>query len=106
METKHTYTTEEPQFYSQDLEPINVEDLQKWVDSNELDGLVDEEQGGIIGYINKAHADRIAAQLNQRNELLKALTDIVELKYEAGKSRPYIETILEIANQAIQKATK
>ena len=42
----------------------NLTDLQKWVDDNNLVGLVDESQSGIIGYVSRAHAERIASLLN------------------------------------------
>lgn len=38
--------------------------VRNWLDADNLVGIVDESQGGIIGYVNAAHADRIAALLN------------------------------------------
>lgn len=52
------------------LDEENKNDLQEWVDDGQLVGLVDEACGGIIGYINEAHADRIASHLNEREALL------------------------------------
>ena len=59
---------EELQFDSQDIdEQDNLPDLQNWVDNNEMDALIDESYGGIIGYINKAHINRITSLLNKNN---------------------------------------
>lgn len=61
-------------FYTQDLEEMNVEDAKSWLDSGSMQGIVSEEEGGIIGYIHEAHAEEIAAALtihslhNSRNE--------------------------------------
>lgn len=46
-----------------------------------------------------------ADKLKEVNDsLLEALKAIVVLKFEAGRSRSYIDTILETAKAAIQKA--
>lgn len=59
------YTSEDPRFNFMDLdEETNKPDLQKWVENDELVGLVDEECGGIIGYVNPAHADKLYSILN------------------------------------------
>lgn len=42
----------------------NVSDAKRWLDTGELVGLVEERNGGIIGYVNRAHVDRIAGLLN------------------------------------------
>lgn len=55
---------EEPLYTIQDLDEDNTTDLQKWVDGGDLFALVDEKEGGIIGYINHAHAERIMNLLN------------------------------------------
>jgi len=59
-----TYPTGEPPFSVQDLEEENVEDLQDWVNEDALLAIVSEEAGGIIGYIQKDHADFVAGALN------------------------------------------
>ena len=52
-------------FSYQDLdEEVNIPDLQKWVDAKVLYALIDEESGGIIGYIHYQHIDRITGILN------------------------------------------
>lgn len=58
---------EEPNFTYQDLDEDNIKDMMKWVGNSELWGLIDGEQGGIIGYINHQHIDRIAGLLNTKN---------------------------------------
>jgi hypothetical protein len=70
----------EPQFSIHDLfGEENRSDLQKWVDQDELVGLVDESCGGIIGYINRHHAERIVEALNKPCPTRAALADCVEL---------------------------
>lgn len=56
--------------------------------------------------ISKAGAyDAIAPQVKELQEenkrLREALQAIIDTKYEAGRSRPYIETLLSIANNAL-----
>lgn len=48
----------------QDLDEVNKIDLQNWVDTDQMEGLICEESGGIVGYINSAHVDKITAKLN------------------------------------------
>ncbi len=55
----------EDQFSIQDLDEGNKTDLEKWIYEDQLLGLIDEETGGIIGYINHAHAKRIMVMLNE-----------------------------------------
>lgn len=57
--------SDEPQFWGQNLDEGNVADLQKWVDDDVMDGLVDETQGGIIAYVHRNHVNRIADLLNK-----------------------------------------
>jgi len=53
-------------FYYQDIdEEDNKPDLQNWVNNDELFALVDENKGGIIGYINKEHITEIVDLLNK-----------------------------------------
>lgn len=42
----------------------NLKDLEKWIDDSQLVALVDESCGGIIGYINRNHSERIVELLN------------------------------------------
>lgn len=51
-------------FSSMEMHPDNTEDAMQWFEKDEMVALVDESQGGIIGYVHRAHADRIAALLN------------------------------------------
>lgn len=61
----HPDNIPEPNFNYQDLDEDNKNDLLKWVADDELMGLIDEEKGGIIGYINHKHVNRIAEMLNE-----------------------------------------
>jgi hypothetical protein len=61
---KDKYGDREAEFTSQDLDEDNTKDLLKWVGNDELWGLIDEEQGGIIGYIHHSHMERITNLLN------------------------------------------
>ena len=58
------YDGENPFSCHELMDDVNVSDLQKWVDGDEMGGLVDEATGGIIGYVNLAHLDRIVGLLN------------------------------------------
>lgn len=42
----------------------NIADARRWLDMDEMAGLVEERNGGIIGYINRAHVERIVGLLN------------------------------------------
>lgn len=43
----------------------NIEDAKNWLNNDEVVGLVDENLGGIIGYINLKHIYRILELLNK-----------------------------------------
>lgn len=60
----HHYPGGSSDFYTQDLEDMNVKDAQEWLDNGELVAIVSEIHGGIIGYIQRDHADDIATVLN------------------------------------------
>mgnify|MGYP001590466010 CR=1 FL=1 len=45
------------------------------------------------------------AVATEAKNMYKALQDIINLKYEPGRSRTYIEEILSIANRSVQLAT-
>lgn len=47
------------------MDDKNVEDLLKWVEQNKLVAIVDENEGGIIGYVHEFHSDRILDTLNK-----------------------------------------
>ncbi len=54
-----------PDFNYQRIDPEdNLPDLEKWVKEDKMVALIDEEMGGIIGYIHQDHIDRITAILN------------------------------------------
>lgn len=56
----------EDRFYYQDLDRNNLTDLLRWAADDELVGLVDEVDGGIIGYINRAHIEKVISILNKQ----------------------------------------
>jgi len=55
----------ELQFNYQELEEVNIIDLKKWTDEEVLSALIDENCGGIIGYVHADHIDRIVGKLNE-----------------------------------------
>ena len=64
-DTQYAYDAENPRFSFQELdEETNIPDLQKWVDERKLVAIIDEERGGIIGYINHEHEDMLYQVLN------------------------------------------
>jgi hypothetical protein len=60
------YTFEDmPRFHSQEVdEETNKPDLLEWVENGVLEALVDEESGGIIGYISHVHMSKVLKRLN------------------------------------------
>ena len=60
----------EKQFWNLNLDEKNKQDLQKWIDEDKMVGIVNEENGGIIGYINKGHINKILKKLNKMEEKL------------------------------------
>ena len=65
MSKKTFYTKEDPRFNFMGLDDLNKEHLEIWVAEDQMEGLVDEESGGIIGYINRAHIDKLYTILNK-----------------------------------------
>lgn len=59
------YNNENPRFWSMDLENTNKKDLLKWFVDDLLIGIVDEEEGGIIGYVNPKFVDDVLSLLNK-----------------------------------------
>lgn len=51
-------------------EETNIPHLLSWVYERKLVGLIDEEKGGIIGYINHAHIEEIVGILNGKEKRL------------------------------------
>lgn len=60
----HDESDEDTRYMIQDLDETNIDNLNDSIDKEELIGLIDEETGGIIGYINTVHAKRIMDALN------------------------------------------
>ena len=52
-------------FWDVELSDDTQMDAKDWIDEDKVIGLVDEKQGGIIGYINRKHAERIINHLNK-----------------------------------------
>lgn len=85
-------TSTEPRFNYQEIdEQVNLPDLRSWVDNNEMSAIVDEDKGGIIGYISTSHVDEITNRLNEydtlkaENEMLKRDMDLnMRLAFEFG----------------------
>lgn len=63
--TVNSFDLDEPNFNYQDLDEDNIKDVLKWVANDELWALIDEKEGGIIGYINHGHIKRITDILNE-----------------------------------------
>ncbi len=51
-------------WWSFNMDDTNLKDLQRSIETGQLVALVDEEAGGIVGYILAAHEDRIVNGLN------------------------------------------
>lgn len=64
--------SEENRYWIHDLNELNDKDLMESAKEGCLIGLVDEEMGGIIGYIHVEHAERISKALNNE-EGVKAI---------------------------------
>ena len=58
-------TEKEYRFWDVELSDGTQMDAKDWIEENQMIGLVDEKKGGIIGYINREHAERIIKQLNE-----------------------------------------
>ena len=52
-------------FWDLELTDENYKDLQNWVTKEKMVGLVDENMGGIIGYINRSQVKEILKLLNE-----------------------------------------
>ena len=56
---------EDDRFWELELDDKNIKDLLQWVIDNSLVGLVDEEAGGIVGYISRDHIKGVLTKLNK-----------------------------------------
>lgn len=52
--------------------------MRKWIASDEMEGLVDEKAGGIIGYIHRDHIGRIIKILNKMERMGKKKRKVIE----------------------------
>ncbi len=66
---KEIYNEDNPRFWSLNLEKNNIQDLKDWIEKNKLVGIVDEEEGGIIGYISDDFIDKIVNKLNKNYKM-------------------------------------
>jgi len=55
----------EKRFDVWELTKENKKDLDSWINENRLIGIIDDVEGGIIGYIHDKHARNIINQLNK-----------------------------------------
>lgn len=55
----------DPRFWELEMDDMNKKDMQDWVDKDQLVALVDENHGGIIGYVNREHSQGLLKQLNK-----------------------------------------
>ena len=55
---------EEQRYYEQELNEQNILDLLKWIAENQLVAIVDEQEGGIIGYVSRNYSEEILFYLN------------------------------------------
>lgn len=56
----------ESRFWELEMDERNKRDLQDWFNKDQLIALVDEDTGGIIGYINREHSQSLLEQLNKQ----------------------------------------
>ena len=59
---------ENSRYWSMDLDKLNKKDLQSWLEDDELEAIVDENAGEIIGYVNKDHVKQVITKLNKCEE--------------------------------------
>lgn len=60
--------TKELRYHTQNLDERNISDLMEWINTDELEAIIDENNGGIIGYINITHSNRINKILNNESD--------------------------------------
>lgn len=90
---------QESRFDWMDLDDeTNIPDLQEWVDERELVGLIDEEKGGIIGYINHFHIEEVVGILNGKSQ---RLTDDEKLTKMYNIIRTCYHVLNAIPNQQL-----
>lgn len=74
-ETKLEKYEDKLRFWTMELDDDNYRNLQEWVGEKCMEGLVDEESGGIIGYVNRNCIKDIIPFLNtigfDRKQFLK-----------------------------------
>ena len=75
----------EKRYWSMELDKLNKDDLQKWIKDDELEAIVDEDAGGIIGYINRDHIESLIRKLNgDKNDIshIKVRFTVEDVEYD------------------------
>ena len=77
----------------------------KWLDDDQLEGLIDEEAGGIIGYINHYHVDKLLRLLNKTNGCINSQGSdkYVEKFIRAIKTATNDEELKNIVNKIYEE---
>lgn len=55
----------EQRYFCSTLDNNNLKDLAEWMFDGVLAGIVDDANGGIIGYVNIKHVDEVIHRLNE-----------------------------------------
>lgn len=77
---------ENPRYWTKDLEIQNAIDMQDWADNQEVQCLVDEEKGGIIGYIHQMHTKETIEKLNKGSDQIKELLNHMDWLMSVAES--------------------
>jgi len=64
-----------PKYYEMDMDKFNYKDLQEWMKEDTMVAIVDENLGGIIGYVSRVNAKRICEHLNKSDPWTGKLGD-------------------------------
>lgn len=73
-------------FWPLPLSERNIEDLNQWVNDDALTGIVDEDAGGIVGYLNETHVDTVLDLLNQTEAKSDEVRFVMEMEKESLSS--------------------
>jgi hypothetical protein len=79
-------------------------EMKNWLTVDDIPILVKERDE--IRVISNSRKKEIESLKEDKRLLMEALEGIINLKYEMGKSRPYIEQILTTAKTAINKVNQ
>ena len=53
-------------FWTLEMDEMNKNHCRDWLDNDKMEALVDENCGGIIGYISRGHIAKVIKLLNKR----------------------------------------